>query len=592
MPEGLREVIGKRLNLLSAQCNTVLSTAAVIGRDFRLSTLQAVAGVSEEELLTAIEEAVHASILEEHPSLGTVQYRFVHAFFRTALYEELVAPRRIRLHREIANVLETEFSTRQSEHAAEFAYHFGHSSDRGDLVKAVSYGREAAHHATSVYAFGEAVHQLERALQVQQALDPNDGNARCELLLDLSAALLDADEPSRMEAEVAEEAFNLAVHDGNSNQAARAAVSGLLALTPFYGSGGGLPPHFREWFARADQYAEEGSVERVMTDAASDDSELRHRALESARGLDDPGAFHFAAFMCLNRGGLDANEKATLVEEVIQRFDDRAHVNWQACSLHTASESLLDRGELDRYLALTEQVIASRHRAAGASVMAHSVDAEAALHIMTGRLEDALQVLRSWSGETGAQFRRLQMLQVLKALGRFDEYFALVSNPTAPDAFALALAGRMDEAQALLASVDIDAIPLPVVRRVLEGAVLVCDADRIKALVPRLGASPREYDIVGWTLKDRILGDASRVLKQPEESEARYESALELAENLGLRPEAALSRLGLAELFLDHYPDERDAAIEHLDFAIAEFRDMKMQPALERALARRGLLKA
>jgi hypothetical protein len=31
---------------------------------------------------------------------------------------------------------------------------------------------------------------------------------------------------------------------------------------------------------------------------------------------------------------------------------------------------------------------------------------------------------------------------------------------------------------------------------------------------------------------------------------------------------------------------------EHLDFAIAEFRDMKMQPALERALGRRGLLKA
>jgi hypothetical protein len=33
-----------------------------------------------------------------------------------------------------------------------------------------------------------------------------------------------------------------------------------------------------------------------------------------------------------------------------------------------------------------------------------------------------------------------------------------------------------------------------------------------------------------------------------------------------------------------------DAAIEHLDFA--EFQDMKMQPALERALGRRGLLKA
>ena len=58
------------------------------------------------------------------------------------------------------------------------------------------------------------------------------------------------------------------------------------------------------------------------------------------------------------------------------------------------------------------------------------------------------------------------------------------------------------------------------------------------------------------------------------------------------RPEIALIRLGLAELLLEHYPDERDAAIEHLDFAIAELRDMKMQPALERALRHRGLLKA
>ncbi len=54
----------------------------------------------------------------------------------------------------------------------------------------------------------------------------------------------------------------------------------------------------------------------------------------------------------------------------------------------------------------------------------------------------------------------------------------------------------------------------------------------------------------------------------------------------------ALIRLDLAELLLAHYPDERDAAIEHLDFAIAEFREMKMQPSLERALRHRGLLKA
>jgi hypothetical protein len=49
---------------------------------------------------------------------------------------------------------------------------------------------------------------------------------------------------------------------------------------------------------------------------------------------------------------------------------------------------------------------------------------------------------------------------------------------------------------------------------------------------------------------------------------------------------------GLAELLLEHYPEERADALDHLDFAIEEFRAMKMQPALERALGHKGLLKA
>jgi hypothetical protein len=58
------------------------------------------------------------------------------------------------------------------------------------------------------------------------------------------------------------------------------------------------------------------------------------------------------------------------------------------------------------------------------------------------------------------------------------------------------------------------------------------------------------------------------------------------------RPELALSRLGLAELLLDRYPDEKAEALEHLDFAIKEFREMKMQPSLERALRRKEIIKA
>ena len=67
---------------------------------------------------------------------------------------------------------------------------------------------------------------------------------------------------------------------------------------------------------------------------------------------------------------------------------------------------------------------------------------------------------------------------------------------------------------------------------------------------------------------------------------------LEVCGKIGFRPEIALTRLELAELLLEHYPDERDTALEHLDFAIGEFRVMKMQPYLERALRHRGLLRA
>ena len=55
--------------------------------------------------------------------------------------------------------------------------------------------------------------------------------------------------------------------------------------------------------------------------------------------------------------------------------------------------------------------------------------------------------------------------------------------------------------------------------------------------------------------------------------------------------ELALAHLGLAELLLDSYPDERTEAIEHLDVAIPEPREMNMAPWLERALAGRESLK-
>ena len=47
----------------------------------------------------------------------------------------------------------------------------------------------AARRATAVYAYWEGVGHLERCLQVQEVLDPDDREKRCDLLLALGDTL-------------------------------------------------------------------------------------------------------------------------------------------------------------------------------------------------------------------------------------------------------------------------------------------------------------------------------------------------------------------------------------------------------------------
>ena len=65
IPEGVRDVIGKRMTRLSATCNEVLSIASVVRREFRLSVLQRVSEAGEGELLAALEEATSAAVVEQ-----------------------------------------------------------------------------------------------------------------------------------------------------------------------------------------------------------------------------------------------------------------------------------------------------------------------------------------------------------------------------------------------------------------------------------------------------------------------------------------------------------------------------------------------
>jgi tetratricopeptide (TPR) repeat protein len=90
----------------------------------------------------------------------------------------------------------------------------------------------------------------------------------------------------------------------------------------------------------------------------------------------------------------------------------------------------------------------------------------------------------------------------------------------------------------------------------------------------------------------RHLGGAAALLGRYDEARKYYQEAIKVCTEMPFRPELALSKLQLAELLLEHYPDEKKEALEYLDFAINEFREMKMQPSLERALRHKDILKA
>jgi hypothetical protein len=164
-------------------------------------------------------------------------------------------------------------------------------------------------------------------------------------------------------------------------------------------------------------------------------------------------------------------------------------------------------------------------------------------------------------------------------------------------AVILALQGRSQEVPAIRARFgDVgsneDESAISILFALLLAAVLTGDKGTTEALVPRFAAMAGELRSVCWMAVGRLLGDASVLLDKPDEARGFYLQAVEVCAKVRHRPELALTRLSLAELLLEHCPDERDAAIEHLDFAIGEFREMKMQPSLERALRHRGLLKA
>jgi DNA-binding CsgD family transcriptional regulator/tetratricopeptide (TPR) repeat protein len=269
IPDGVREVIGRRLNRLSERCIQTLTIAAVLGREFRLEELVClVDDLPQEDVLAILEEAEQARIIEGLPgALGHCQ--FSHALIRETLYDELTAARQMRLHAQIARALEAHYRAYLEPHVARLAHHFFAAGQMDEAGKAIDYAMQAGARAMAMLAYEEAVRYYEMALQRVERREPIDRACHCWLLIALGEAHTKAGEVSQA-IEILRQAAERARQLGSPEALAYAAM-GFEEATWRPGLPGGAAVHL---------------LEMALEALGEQDSVLRARVLSSlARAL-------------------------------------------------------------------------------------------------------------------------------------------------------------------------------------------------------------------------------------------------------------------------------------------------------------------
>ncbi|HEV2368836.1 MAG TPA: AAA family ATPase, partial [Acidimicrobiales bacterium] len=195
VPEGVREVVGRRVSRLSDAANTVLSVAAVIGQQFELSVLDEVCDLSPDDIEAALQEAVVAGLMREQRG-ARISYRFSHALVRSTLSEELSTARRVRLHRRTAEAIETVHRSRLEDHVVALANHYSEAAASGEVDQAIHYCRLAALHALDQVALDEAVTWYSRAVELLGTANAVDPRLDCELRIELGDAMFRTGDPA------------------------------------------------------------------------------------------------------------------------------------------------------------------------------------------------------------------------------------------------------------------------------------------------------------------------------------------------------------------------------------------------------------
>lgn len=179
LPEALRDSVRERLRRLPASRGTVLETAAVIGRRFEFSTLEAVSRQNPLDLLESIDDLLHRDLLRENED-GR-HYDFSHDKIREVVYGDMSRARRAYLHRQVADAIEQRVNTVDQEYTGTLAEHYVHAEQ---WEKAIYYLGLAAERARRFFAILEALGFYDRAIELSmqhpEAVDADEQNRLLE----------------------------------------------------------------------------------------------------------------------------------------------------------------------------------------------------------------------------------------------------------------------------------------------------------------------------------------------------------------------------------------------------------------------------
>ncbi len=163
VPEGVRDVLRRRLGRLPEASVVVLRLAALAGREADVGVLVEAADSDEAGVLDALEAGLIAGLLTE-PAAG--QVRFVHALVRDALVADLSQLRAARMHARLGAAIER----LRPDSLSALAYHYGRAASAATAVKAVDYSVRAAERAGRRYAHDAAVGLLTQALDSSERI--------------------------------------------------------------------------------------------------------------------------------------------------------------------------------------------------------------------------------------------------------------------------------------------------------------------------------------------------------------------------------------------------------------------------------------